>query len=87
MQELFYEQINTYDLRNSRTWEIPNARTVSYGLESVRFRGPKTWELLPNAIKEAKSLAEFKTKIKTWKLPECTYRLCETFVANLGFLN
>ena len=87
MQELFTEQTNTYNLRNCRTWEIPNARTVSYGLESVRFRGPKTWELLPNDIKEAKSLAEFKIKIKTWKSPECTCRLCKTYIANLGFID
>ena len=87
MQGLFNEQINTYNLRNSRTWEIPNARTVFYGQESVRFKGPKPWELFPNDIKEAKSLAEFKTKIKAWKLPECTCRLCKTFIANLGFLN
>ena len=38
MKELFNEQINTYNLRNGRTWEIPNARTVSYGLESVRIQ-------------------------------------------------
>ena len=87
MQDLFSEQVNTHDLRNKRCWDIPKARTVCYGIESVRYRGPKTWELLPNEIKDAKSLAEFKAKIKKWKAPNCTCRLCKTFIPELGFIN
>ena len=64
MQELFIEQVHIRDLRNKRSWEIPKVRTVGYGTETIRYRGPKTWELLPTEIKEAKSLLDFKTKIK-----------------------
>ena len=87
MQELFTEQVNVHNLRNKRCWEIPKVRTVGYGTETVRYRGPKTWELLPTAIKEAKSLVEFKAKIKTWKPQGCTCRLCKNFIPNLGFIN
>ena len=45
------------DLRNNRSWDIPNARTVHYGTETIRFRGPKTWEILPTSIKESKTLS------------------------------
>ena len=78
---------NSYNLRNNRTWVLPKVRTVCYGLESVRYRGPKIWEMLPKDIKEANSLAAFKTKIKTWKAPDCPCRLCKTYVPNLGFIN
>ena len=61
MQEIFAEQIISYDLRNQRYWQVPNARTVYNGLESIRYRGPKIWASLPTTIKESKSLAEFKT--------------------------
>ena len=33
------------------------------------------------------SLAEFKTKIKTWKAPGCTCRLCKTYIQNVGYIN
>ena len=87
MQVLFNAHTNSYNLRNNRTWVIPNVRTVCYGLESVRYRGPKIWEMLPKQLKEANSLAAFKIKIKTWKPTECTCRLCKTFVPNLGFID
>ena len=59
MQELFTEEIISYDLRNKRCWQVPNARTVNNGLESIRYRGPKVWASLPTTIKESKTLAEF----------------------------
>ena len=87
IRELFTEQVNVHDLRNKRCWEIPKVRTVGYGTETIRYRGPKIWELLPTEIKEAKSLIEFKTKIKCWKPEGCTCRLCKTYIFNLGFIN
>ena len=64
MQELFNTQDIPHNLRNKRYWEVPRTRTVCYGTETLRYRGPQTWELLPIDIKEAKSLSDFKTKIK-----------------------
>ena len=87
MQELFSRQVNVHYLRNSRYWKIPKVRTVGYGTETIRYRGPKTWELLPKEIKEAKSLIEFKSKIKAWKPQGCTCRLCKLFISHLGFLD
>ena len=71
------EQENAHELRNGRTWKNPNVRTVFCGVESVRYRGPKIRESLPNDIKEARSLAEFKIKIKKWKSPNCTCIHCK----------
>ena len=65
MQELFAEHLNKYELRNKRSWVLPNTRTINYGKETIRYRGPKTWDLLPNDIKESESLELFKKKSKT----------------------
>ena len=86
LKEIFNERSNMTELRNKRIWDMPKIRTVKYGSETIRYRGPKTWELLPVEIKEAKSLTEFKTKIKLWKPEGCTCRLCKIFVPQLGFL-
>ena len=52
--------------------------------ETILFRRPKTWELVPDQTKPSKSLLEFKNKIKYWKLLGCTCKLCKTNVSNLG---
>ena len=87
VQELFKSQANSYNLRNNREWEVPKVRTVNNGTETIRYRGPKTWELLPDEIKGSSSLLEFKRKIKEWKPQGCTCRICKVFVFNLGFLH
>ena len=74
------------NLRNNNDWEIPKVRTVNMGIETIRYRGPITWDLVPTKIKQSKSLSEFKTQIKEWKPQGCTCRLCKTYIHNLGFL-
>jgi len=87
VQELFKNYENPYNLRNGRCWEIPNVRTVNYGRETIRYRGPKTWDLLPAEIKDTSSLQEFKSIIKKWKPQGCACRLCNDYVFNLGYIN
>ena len=74
MMDIFRNHVNTYDLRNKRCWETGKVRTVAYGTETIRSRGPKTWDMVPHHIKDSRSLAEFKSKIRTWKPIECTYK-------------
>ena len=40
-----------YFLRNLRDFVIPTVKSVNYGLDSMRFLGPKIWESLPNNVK------------------------------------
>ena len=87
MQELFTQNLNMHDLRNKRCWETHNVRTVIYGTETIRYRGPKTWDLVPTKIKECKSLKEFKDKIKQWQPQGCTCRLCNSYIHNIGFID
>ena len=87
IQELFSVQLPVYDLRNKRQWGVSDVKTVKYGTERIRYRGPKTWDLLPDGIKESNTLTEFKSKIKTWKPIGCECRLCKVFISNLGFLH
>ena len=41
---------------------------------------------LHTKYKNAKSLDEFKSKIKAWKCDFCQCRLCKKYVQNLGFI-
>jgi DNA-binding protein len=87
MQNLFSEQTTSYELRSERCWEVPRVRTVNNGTETIRFRGLKTWEMVPNEIKGSTTLIEFKNRIKKWKPTNCTCRLCKTYIAGVGFID
>ena len=41
-----------------------NIKTTHYGIQSVKFLGPKIWAMEPQNIKNCKSLQEFKRLIK-----------------------
>ena len=86
MHSLFPVANNTHNLRSNRCFKTNNIRTTLYGTETLKYRGPKTWDLVPNNIKQSNSLNEFKIKIKMWKPEGCTCRMCKVFIANLGFI-
>ena len=73
LQEVFVEHMNKYDLRKKR-WGLPNTRNVNYGNETNRYRGPKTWDLLPIDIKQSEYLDIFKSKIQNWNPQGCKCR-------------
>lgn len=87
MQELFPAYESNHYLRDERCWQTSNIRTVTYGSETLLFRGHKIWQLLPEAIKESNSLSDFKNKIKQWSPDGCTCRLCKTYIYNVGFID
>ena len=51
MQEPLNKQAQVYNLRNNRNWQVPDAKTVAYVIETIRYRGPKSLGLLPSNIK------------------------------------
>ena len=47
VKDIFKERVNTHDLRNNRSWELPKVRTIHYGTETIRFRGQKLGRAFP----------------------------------------
>ena len=68
-------------------YEIPGTKTVSYGLESIRYLGPKIWKLIPDKLKELKSLELFKEKVKGLKFENCPCKLCKNYVYGVGYID
>ena len=61
MKDIFELQNPSYNLRSTcNQFRRENIKTVHYGLQSVRYLGPKIWELVPNNIKYSNSLSKFK---------------------------
>ena len=86
VKSIFPQKIMHYKLRNENPFEPTNVSTVFHGTETLSYRGPKTWALVPNGIKLSKTLIEFKAKIKHWEPIGCTCRLCNIYIFNLGFI-
>ena len=87
MKDIFELQNPSYNLRSSciqlRREKI---KIVHYGLQSLRYLGPKIWELVPNNIKYSNSLSKFKKLIKSWKPEACPCRLCKTYIVQVGLI-
>ena len=60
-----------YNLRSCSDFTLPIVRTVNYGIESIRYLGPKIWESLPANIKEVDTIKRFKSGIKKWRPESC----------------
>ena len=86
MNEIFRERDNIYNLKNNNEFVLPSIKTVHFGSESIRYRGPQLWFSLPQDIRNIESLSLFKSKIKKWHGEECSCRLCRPFIPNVGFL-
>ena len=86
MKKVFPESTNPYNLREPPVFKNSNVRSVYNGTETISFRGPKTWSLVPNDIKLSKSLPIFKEKIRRWKPVGCMCRICKTYIQHLGFI-
>ena len=72
---------------NNAFYSSSNPKNVNSGVETLRFLGPKIWNMVPSAMKSITSLHAFKDKIKKWLPTKCPCRLCKTYVPNLGFCN
>ena len=86
MKDLFPLREMNYNLRSYNVFKSSNINTVYNGKETLSFRGPKTWSIVPEEIQNSLSLKSFKIKIKKWKPVGCTCRICTPFIAGVGFI-
>ena len=91
VQEIFIQNFNAPAVRNRDEESLehlvlPRVRTVNYGIETLRYRGPVVWNLIPDDIKKSKSLESFKNEIGNWKPQGCQCRLCKEYIPDLGYI-
>ena len=86
MNGAFMIRNNNYNLRNFQCLYSTNKRTVKYGTETVTYRGPQIWNLVPEKTKNASSFDIFKKEIGKWKGEKCPCRICKTYIQHVGFI-
>ena len=88
MKNIFIEKkIGGYSLRGNNEFESMNIRTVHRGEDTLRFLGCKIWKILPENIKQSKSVDQFKTLVRKWIPKECPCRLCKTYIYHVGYID
>ncbi len=75
IRDLFEEKDEMYNLRSSVSLKQPKCNTVTYGVNSFRYRDAKIWNDLPNKIKNSITFAESKNQIQKWQGPRC-FAIC-----------
>ena len=74
MKQVFDFQEPYYNLRSETSqFRRENIKTTHYGIQSVKFPGPKIWVMAPQ-------------NIKVWKPEVCSCRMCKKYDANIGFI-
>ena len=85
--DIFMERTNYhFNLRNRSDFITPQVNSVYHGTESITYLGPKIWDMVPDSIKEEKSLNSFKESIKLWVPINCPCRLCKVYLDGVGFI-
>ena len=87
MSDLFVTWENSYNLRNFQELESSLRRTVKFGTETISYRGPQIWNLIPERLRTLETLNKFKKEIKSWKCDACPSRMCKTYIQRVGFIN
>ena len=84
MKDIFNEIVR--ETRSGTTFSRPNVKSVKKGDRSLRNFGPIVWNtMLPDDLKNCKSLDSFKNSIKSWKPDNCPCELCKIYVQGLGY--
>lgn len=84
MKDIFHYVQKSYSLRNHPELQRQRNRTLFFGTESILLT-LRIWKLIPSDIKNTNSLGIFKEKLKFWTTDKCPWRLCRTYIQNVGF--
>ena len=76
MQENFIRNDVKYDLRTRDFLQIPAANSITFGIDSVKFRCSLLRNSTSDLIKGALSAAIFKKNIRNWNGEECNCKIC-----------
>ena len=76
MQEYFIRKDMKYDFRTTDLPQIPAAKSMIFGIDSIHVRGSQLWNSMPDLVKRASSAAIVKRTIRNWSREECNCTTC-----------
>ena len=82
MQNIFKLRTSCYSLRNPNELAHVRPNQTTFGSNSLMAIGPQIWNGLPNELKSADNLKNFKNLIKNWNGPSCKCSACQCLPVN-----
>jgi len=76
LNDLVNLKSNSYSFRYTRTAEIPQVRTSSYGINSFRFGAAKLWNSLPQHFRDQVHFNQFSSLVSSWDGESCRCSYC-----------
>ena len=77
MWDIFHIKDISYLLRKNTNLILAQTNTKAYVTNAVLFRTCHIWNNLPNPVKTASNLSEFKYKIKAIQNIQCGCKICK----------
>ena len=75
MQEYFIRKDIKYDLSTRGLMQIPAAKSIKFGIDSIKVRCSLLWNSIPDVITKASSAALFKNNMGNWNGEECNCKI------------
>ena len=76
MQNIFETRASNRPSRRPNDLQHYRPNQTTFGSNSLRSLGPQIWNRLPDDIKSAENLVQFKRLIKSWDGATCTCNVC-----------
>ena len=86
MDFMFERRDNAFNNRNFQEFMTERKRTVKTGLETLNYRFPQLWSILPKNLRQINSLIQFKESVMKWDCIDCPCRLCKLYLPKIWFL-
>ena len=74
MKELFEQRYIIYKFRSQTDFTTGSITTVNNGLKSLKYLGPKIWNIIPLDIRNSENMEKSMRKIKCWTSEDCLVR-------------
>ena len=82
MNDIFSLRNIEYNIRSQTDFSSSVVHSVKYGHNSLRYFGPKIWNIIPDDIKNASNVLDFKRRIKCWVPDDSPCTICGEYVFN-----
>ena len=86
MKDVFPQLEPAYNFRKDCSFKKSNINTVTYGIDTISYWGPRLWSSVPPEIRNANHLSEFKEKIKKWTPSGCRCKICKPYIYQIGYV-
>ena len=76
MQENFIRKDVKYDLRTRDLLQVPSVKSITFGIDSIKFRSSLMWNSIPDIMKRTSSAAIFKRNMGNLSREKCNCKIC-----------